>query len=149
MIICASGCIIIENPRSSLIFLRDRFQWLLKQLERVGMKVAGLRMDFCWPIFASMSKWWTRHSQLCLATKMYRQALWLGNYKHQSPKRTLPWSTSRAIGCLNLGFLAKTFKTSVATTKRYIDKRGKTRYQGSAALKPTQLLTFIVLVGPE
>ena len=39
--ICASGCFVLENPGTSLIYLHDRFQWLLQQLENMGMKVLG------------------------------------------------------------------------------------------------------------
>ena len=76
---------------------------------------------------------------------MYRQALWMGRFKHQTPKRTLLWSTSRAVGCLNLGALSKTFKSKASTTKRYKDKQGRARYQGSDQLKQTQPLVLKIL----
>ena len=72
---------------------------------------------------------------------MFRQALWLGLFKHQSPKRTLLWSTSRAVGLFNLGTLTKhNYRCKVSTSKRYKDKHGRVRYQGSDALKGTQYL---------
>ena len=78
------------------------------------------------------------------ATKMFRQALWMGLFKHQTPKRTLLWSTSRAIGLFNLGTLTKhNYRSLVSTTKRYRDKQGKVRYQGSDALKGTQHLGLL------
>lgn len=37
--ICLGGHIVIENPGSSLIWLHDRFQWMLVQLNAIGMLV--------------------------------------------------------------------------------------------------------------
>lgn len=37
--ICMGGVPVIENPGTSLIWMHDRFQWLLEVLERCGMKV--------------------------------------------------------------------------------------------------------------
>ena len=37
--ICMGGTPVVENPGSSLIWLHNRFQWLLEVLERAGMVV--------------------------------------------------------------------------------------------------------------
>lgn len=37
-VICMEGVPVVENPGSSLIWLHDRFQWLLTLLERAGLK---------------------------------------------------------------------------------------------------------------
>ena len=39
MVVASSGVFILENPGSSLIFQHDRLQWLLQQLEQVGLGV--------------------------------------------------------------------------------------------------------------
>ena len=36
--ICMDGTPVVENPGSSMIWLHDRFQWLLAKLETLGMK---------------------------------------------------------------------------------------------------------------
>ena len=44
MAICMSGVVLIENPGSSMLFLHDRMQWLLQQLEKAGMVVPLLQI---------------------------------------------------------------------------------------------------------
>lgn len=60
---------------------------------------------------------------------------------HMCLKRTLLWSTSWKIQCLDLGPIQKAcHKSLVATTVKYIDGSGANRYKGSKALKSTQSL---------
>lgn len=76
---------------------------------------------------------------------MYRQALWMKHYGHMCLKRTLLWSTSAAIACMDLGPVVKgQHKSLVKTAQKYQDKSGRTRYKGTgSALKGTQFLDCI------
>ena len=56
-------------------------------------------------------------------------------------KRTLLWSTSWKIQCLDLGPIQKTCHKSLVTTAiKYVDGNGKRKYKGSKHLKKTQSL---------
>lgn len=60
---------------------------------------------------------------------------------HMCLKRTLLWSISPAIQCLNLGPVQKAVhKSLVSTATKYKDKAGKQRYKGSDSLKGAQFL---------
>lgn len=62
-------------------------------------------------------------------------------YGHLCLKRTLLWSTSAAIVALDRGKIIKgVHKSEVATTIKYQDGSGQTRYKGSKHLKSTQHL---------
>lgn len=59
---------------------------------------------------------------------VYRQALWMKLWGHMCLKRTLLWSTSWKIQCLDLGPIQKAcHKSLVATTVKYIDGSGANR----------------------
>ena len=65
------------------------------------------------------------------------------HFGHKCLKRTIVWSTSKAIRLLNFGPIKKnTHKSLVPTTRKYKDRDGKTRYTGAgASLKKTQFLS--------
>ena len=44
--ICMGGTPVIENPGSSMIWMHDRFQWLLGVLENVGMRDPHRKSDW-------------------------------------------------------------------------------------------------------
>ena len=75
--------------------------------------------------------------------KVWRQALWLKLFGHTNLKRTLLWSTVRGVPKFSLGNnKKKVHKSERPTTRQYVDKRGKKRYQGSEHLRATQILGF-------
>ena len=78
----------------------------------------------------------------CINSGLFKQSLWMKHYGHLCLKRTLLWSTSRAIQYLDLGPIQKTkHRSLVKTAVKYKDKSGKTRYKGAgSALKGTQFL---------
>ena len=39
--IAAGGCPVVENPGSSLIYLHDRFQWMIDRLRAIGISVSS------------------------------------------------------------------------------------------------------------
>lgn len=66
-------------------------------------------------------------------------------YGHLCLKRTLIWSSSPAIRCLDLGPIHKgVHKSLVSTAEKYKDKEGVWRYKGTRALKSTQCLETVV-----
>ena len=76
--------------------------------------------------------------------EIYRQALWMKLYGHECLKRTLLWSTSRAVALLNLGAISKLkHKSNVRTARKYRDKKGVARYHGLPTLKGTQFLRYV------
>ena len=44
-VVCMSGVVLLENPGSSIIYLHDRFQWFLQQLEQAGMVAPSLDLE--------------------------------------------------------------------------------------------------------
>lgn len=44
LVVAMNGTPIIENPGSSLIWLHDRFQWLLEILENAGLREPQLKL---------------------------------------------------------------------------------------------------------
>lgn len=65
------------------------------------------------------------------------------HFGHMCLKRTLVWSTSRAISVLDLGPIKKgKHKSLVQTAIKYKDKSGRDRYKGNGSqLKNTQPLS--------
>ena len=81
--------------------------------------------------------------QICHGLAMqgfYRQGLWMKLYGHLCLKRTLLWSTSRAVGLMDLGPInKKDHKSLVKTAEKYTDSEGKSRYKGTGStLRKTQ-----------
>lgn len=71
--------------------------------------------------------------------KMYKTAFWMKKHGGMTWKRTWMWGSSPHIECLDLGPLLPAEKpTEVRTTKTWIDKDGKKRWQGTDQLKGTQ-----------
>ena len=79
-----------------------------------------------------------------LATKTYKQPIWLRKFGHIIPKRTLLWSNSALIRKLDWGKLHQSERGGDSGVRTYIDAKGRKRVVGSAKLKATQLLDCIV-----
>ena len=81
-------------------------------------------------------------NNLLAASGFYRQALWMKHFGHMCLKRTLLWSTSRALTHLDLGPIQKgKHRSLIKTAIKYKDKEGRARYKGAGKqLKDTQLL---------
>lgn len=77
-----------------------------------------------------------------LVAFVYRQAFWMGLLGGQTPKRLLAWSNDNLISALDLGKLCREKRESLTgkkTTRRYVDRNGRTRFVGNkAALKQSQ-----------
>lgn len=72
-------------------------------------------------------------------SETYKIAFWMRKYGAMSFKRTWIWSCSKRIQELDLGPLTPDEKKGcVQTTNRYVDKSGRTRFQGNAHLKRSQ-----------
>ncbi len=71
---------------------------------------------------------------------------WMAHYGGNTAKRHYAWSNSPNIKALDKGPLQwKSWKESrkglhVETVRKYKDKSGKTKYQGTKALRGTELL---------
>ena len=71
-------------------------------------------------------------------SKFFKTAFWMRKHLALTWKRTWFWSTSRRIENLDLGpLLPEEKQTTVKTTKRW-KQDGKTKWQGTKALKGTQ-----------
>ena len=64
-----------------------------------------------------------------------------------TPKRTCLLANSNLIGRLLTGKLKRSSPSEVRTCRQYVDRAGKTRWQGTAALKGTQCLVFSIKGG--
>ncbi|CAK9102213.1 unnamed protein product [Durusdinium trenchii] len=110
--VASGGTILLENPSNSLIALHDRYVWLVQLL-------------------------------LSFQIYMYKTAFWMKKHGGMTWKRTWMWGSSPHIECLDLGPLLPAEKpTEVRTTKTWIDKDGKKRWQGTDQLKGTQRYTY-------
>ena len=69
---------------------------------------------------------------------MFRQVTWMSMFGHSSPKRTLLWSTSRAVGLLGVGKKVCKKQKADKTIRKYRNRWGEDCYGGTAALKQTQ-----------
>ena len=88
----------------------------------------------------------------CSSAKTFKQAFWLAKWGHHMPKRTVVWSNSAVIRCLDLGNLKKTKKKKSKKSKTskkpskpnksgvvtYMDKKGRRRCHGTPQLKRSQ-----------
>ena len=84
---------------------------------------------------------------LLLESEMYKTSFWMRKHMSMTWKRTWLWSTSWRVRDLDLGPLLPSEKvTLVKTTKRW-KKDGKTKWQGTGALKGTQWSVFEIRVG--
>ena len=78
-----------------------------------------------------------RHS----CSKVYLVAFWMRKFGHPSLKRSLVLSNAKQICRLDRGRLTKKERaTAAGSAKTYVDGRGRKRYQGTKALKNTQIL---------
>lgn len=76
-----------------------------------------------------------------LTSQVFKMAMWMRLWGGSSPKRTLLVSNGKAIFKLWTGRLVRSQNpSSVKTTKRYRDRSGKVRFQGTSSLKSTQPL---------
>ena len=84
-----------------------------------------------------------RHEPLpACSVQVRRVGWWMNQYGAPSPKRQWAYSNASAILRLDVGWRKMT--TQVKTVKQYKDKKGKTRYCGTKALKATEFLGVFV-----
>ena len=63
------------------------------------------------------------------------------HWGHANPKRSIMWSTSSLIRCLNLGKLVGELKKSTyKTSRKYVDRHGVKKFHGTKHLKKSGLL---------
>ena len=89
-------------------------------------------------------------SMLCfvaLVGEVYRIAWWMAHYGARSPKRQKAFCNNKAAHTINLGRLTKSQKDKLDVKTTVRTKGGG--YQGSSALKSTQLLSHRFLFGRE
>lgn len=146
--VALGGHFVIENPGSSLIWLHDRFQWMLGALEAIGNKAPlwefQSKPDHLKTCFSHPRKKLDPFHQTLRPAQVYRQSFWMRFWGHPTMKRTNLWSTSKVIGTFNRGKLSSKKKPSkVKTVVKYKNKRGQVAYKGSKHLKSTQMLISI------
>lgn len=110
--ICMGGTPVVENPGSSLIWLHDRFQWLLGCLEKIGLTMYKQKFWMCY--FGSPS--------------MKRTILWSTG----SPIAALKKFQTMQRKDFEFDGAAK-------TAEKYLNSRGEVAYKGTKALKGTQV----------
>lgn len=86
-----------------------------------------------------------------LSPKVSRAKWYMLHYGSLTPKPHYAWCNSNAIGGLNMGRLLGWKKRlalgdvpKVKTCETYKDKNGRTRYKGTAALRKTEYLNFVM-----
>ena len=80
-----------------------------------------------------------------LASQVFKTAFWMRKHLALTWKRTWIWSTSPRVRNLDLGPLLPSEKsTTVKTTRRWTNKDGKKKWQGTRALKGTQYFARIM-----
>ena len=88
---------------------------------------------------SSVESW--RFTLTCdVATKTYKQAIWMKKYGHHIPKRTLLYSNSPLIRVLDYGRLRKSERGGDSGVRKTTDRKGRTRVQGTKKIKETQPL---------
>lgn len=119
---------VLENPGSSLIFEYKWVKEMVRLLNSAGVE-AGVLM-------VNRSFW------LLVTHQVKKASIWMKNYGHATPKPTCLLANSNLIGRLLRGKLDRSTPTLVRTSRKYVDGAGKTRWQGTAALKGTQCLVL-------
>ena len=82
--------------------------------------------------------------------KVYRICWWMKHYGSETAKRHQAFTNNKFAGAYNRGKLCAKDRVNktTKTTRRYVDSRGRTRWNGTAKLKQTQsrpqLLFFVV-----
>ncbi len=164
LVICVGGTICMENPHNSLIALHERFAWLVTLLQSHSIPVLWLQQIIYHMFYDKCSSRPIYHMfyhisyvlsyiicfmikphilsgcsfLLLLESELYKCAFWMRKHMAMTWKRTWLWSTSWRIRDLDLGPLLPSERvTQVKTTKRW-KKDGKTKWQGTKALKGTQ-----------
>ncbi|CAK9089135.1 unnamed protein product, partial [Durusdinium trenchii] len=113
LVVSMDSVFLVENPAKSSILNHPRMQWLFKQLRALDIKV-------------------------------WRAKFWMAAFKAPTPKPTMCISNSETIRALQTGTLGLKNLAKDETKKtvvKYQDGSGKWRYQGSKALKETQIYT--------
>lgn len=77
--------------------------------------------------------------------EVYEAYWWMGHYGSLTMKRRIGWSNAGAVGCLDLGVMAKEyqnkhFKHHAKSARLYKKRSGRTGYHGTRFLKGTQIL---------
>ena len=81
-----------------------------------------------------------------LLHQVWKVTFWMAHYDHKTPKRTSLWANTSLISKFWMGQLDKDdrakqkkrqHKSGIMPVKKYIDKHGKPRYQGTKDLTRT------------
>lgn len=140
LVVAAGGTVLLENPQNSLIALHSRHIWFVNLLMSYGIHVPWL-----YPLTGTCANCIieiTNHKVAPVScAEFFKVAFWMRKHMAITWKRTWVWGTSKVIGDLDLGPLHPSERpTVVKTTKRWVGKDGKRRWQGTKSLKTTQLL---------
>ena len=132
----------MENPHNSLIGMHERFVWLVTLLRSFQINASR--------IIGTQSFWgncmfpvYDLNPGCYLLAKMWKVAFWMKKHGAPTWKRTWVWGSSRSIAALDLGpLLPSERKSEVKTTKTWVGKDGKKKWQGSENLKATQFFAI-------
>ena len=135
---------LVEQPASSLLNLHERFQSMLYRYLPYAIPAswqAYIVLLQC----ACMCPCVCVSLQLLLASKTYRQSLWMCKFGHRVPKRTTLWANSPLLRVMERGRLCKKQKqgggkAKPKIVKKYRNRKGKQCVVGTSILKRTELL---------
>ncbi|CAE7265219.1 unnamed protein product [Symbiodinium natans] len=82
---------------------------------------------------------WAAHSWW--SSQVYRICWWMKHYGSETAKRHQAFTNNKFAGAYNRGKLCAKDRVNktTKTTRRYVDSRGRTRWNGTAKLKQTQV----------
>ena len=115
-----AGVWLLEQPMSSVMHRHDRMRELIKHINELG-----------------------RHREQKQDTSVWKTTWWMMYYGGKTPKRHVMIGNSSKMNVIKSGKLKRGRASASTTTYSYVDKHGKLRYQGTAALKDTQNLGIL------
>lgn len=140
LVVACGGHVVYEQPRSSLLLRHERMMWLCRRIT-ASLLLQGVFLDVY--VEVSCRAFNASIEAFDPPSQVFRINIWMWNFGAKTPKRTSLWSSSSAIQGfwphkkLNKreyqGKRDKTFQP----TKRYVDGRGKPRWQGTSDLTKT------------
>ena len=128
---------LVEQPGSSMLYLHERFQWMLRNICHGGIPAFWLHASYTCGVCCLTL-------ELNMQPRPTKQALWLRLWGHSIPKRTVLWSNSPLIRKLDAGKLRKRDRLTNEHLTTWQDKKGRRRVAGTSKLKATQKLVCII-----
>ncbi len=158
---CMEASWFIENPASSVVCLNPRLRWLFNVLREIGGKVPFCLTNIDQVFFVSLgikSKYWVSNpnteflSSRTLVLQVYKVVFNMKQYGSPTLKPTMLLTNNRALCSLTRAQKAKRSKRNKSSShkslcRKYIDSKGRPRFQGTPALKRSQTFDFISLCG--